>query len=104
MSEPSLMRAVFRGRRYTVVGWTDSRVWLEPVVSTDAPSNRLHVSPGDADLILDPSDEDMDLAAAFERGEINAFEYLDGHTYPPGREIVPPPREAHIARSSRREH
>jgi len=84
------MRAVFRGRRYTVVGWTDARVWLEPVVSTDAPSNRLHVSPGDADLILDPSDEDMDLAAAFERGEINAFEYIDGHTYPPGREIVRP--------------
>lgn len=47
----------------------------------------MHVSPVDPDLILDPSHEDMDLAEAYERGEIGAFEYLDGHTYPPGLEI-----------------
>lgn len=98
------MKAVFRGRRYLVVGRTDTGVWLEPIVSSDAPSSRVHISPADADLILDPSEEDMNLAEAFERGEINAFEYVDGHTYPPGREIVPPRRQPPSIRTPRRAH
>jgi hypothetical protein len=39
------------------------------------------------DLLLDPTADDVELAVAFERGEISAFEYQDGHTYPPNREI-----------------
>jgi hypothetical protein len=31
---------------------------------------------------------DLELADVFERGEIGAFEYPDGHTYPPHREVV----------------
>ena len=98
------MKAVFRGRRHAVVGRTNSGVWLEPLVSKDAPSNRVYVSPSDADLILDPSDEDIDLAEAFERGEINAFEYLDGHTYPPDLEIVRPRSRPRAISFRRRQH
>ena len=86
------MMAILRGRRYTVVAWTDSGIWLEPVVSADQSANRVRVAPTDQDLILDPSDEDLHIADAYECGEINAFEYADGRTYPPGREIVPPRR------------
>lgn len=60
------MKAIFQGRWHFVVGWIDGGVWIEQVV---------------------PADEDMDLADAYECGEISEFEYPDGHTYPPGREI-----------------
>lgn len=73
------MKAVFQGRRYFVVQRLEDNVWIERVASA---GERRLVSVHDRDLILDPSDEDLDLAEAFERGEIGAFEYLDGHTYP----------------------
>ncbi len=84
------MTAIFRGRRYFVVTQAENGGWLEPGSARE--SRRVHVSVADPDLILDPADEDIDLAEAYERGEINAFEYPDGHTYPPGREIVGPRR------------
>jgi hypothetical protein len=34
----------------------------------------------DPDLVLAPTPEDLHLAEAFERGEISAFEYVDGPT------------------------
>jgi hypothetical protein len=61
----------------------------EAVVSLEPHSvgPRVDVSVHDPDLLLDPTDDDVELAVAFERGEISAFEYPDGHTYPPNREI-----------------
>jgi len=55
------------------------------------PATLVLVAGGDADLILAPTAEDLHLAEAFEQGEISAFEYADGHTYPPNREIVRSP-------------
>lgn len=78
------MKAIFRGRRHFVVGRSNNGLWLERL---DGSSNRIHVSAADPDLILHPSDEDLDLAEAYERREIGAFEYRDGHTYPPHQEI-----------------
>ena len=52
---------------------TDDGVWIQESAD-DAPSGRHLVSSSDPDLILDPTDEDLDLAAAFERGEIGVFE------------------------------
>jgi hypothetical protein len=49
---------------------------------------RVHVTLTDPNLILDPTDDDLDLAKVSECGDINAFEYRYGHTYPPGLEIV----------------
>ena len=57
-------------------------MWLDQFPSDNQQVARVHVSPADPDLILDPSEEDLDLAEAYERGEISAFEYVDGHTYP----------------------
>lgn len=74
------MRAAFEGRCYFVADRTASGVWL---TADGGSGHRQHVSMVDRDLILDPSDEDLALAAAYERGEISAFEYADGHTYPP---------------------
>lgn len=81
------MQAIYRGRRWFVVGRDDDGVWLEQLAPGESGSPRRLVSAGDPDLILPPTDEDIDLAEAFERGEIEAFEYADGRTYPPGREI-----------------
>jgi hypothetical protein len=74
---------VFQGRRHRVLARTETVVSLEqhPV------GPRVDVSVHDPDLILDPTSDDVELAVAFERGEISAFEYPDGHTYPPNREI-----------------
>lgn len=80
------MKAIFRGRRYIVVSPATESVWIERLAPN---SERIQVALGDPDLIVDPTREDLDLADAFERGEIGAFEYPDGHTYPPGREIGP---------------
>lgn len=84
------MKAIFRGRRYFVVAHAENGVWLEAL--SMAGNRRVHVPVADPDLILDPADEDIDLPEAYERGEVNAFEYPDGHTYPSGREIVGPAR------------
>ena len=95
------MMTILRGRRHAVVAWTDTGIWLEPVVSEDPSANRVRVAPADPDLILEPSGEDLHIADAYERGEINAFEYADGRTYPPGREVVPP-RRSRMIDSTRR--
>lgn len=81
------MQAIFRGRRHFVVGREDDRIWLEQLAPEEGTPARRLVSANDPDLILGPSDEDLDIADAFESGEIEAYEYADGHTYPPGREI-----------------
>lgn len=78
------MKAIFRGRRHYVVSQTDDGVWLQPF---DGNGERRHVGKHDPDLIVDPTSEDLYLAEAFERDEIRAFEYPDGHTYPPNQEI-----------------
>jgi len=76
--------AIFRGRRYKIDSQRGESVWLE---APGRAGQRICVAMGDADLILNPTMDDLCLAEAFERGEIGAFEYPDGHTYPPNREI-----------------
>ena len=86
------MKAIYRGLRYDVVERTTTGMWIERPTSVGPATDRVHVSPADADLILAPTEEDLVLADAYERGEISAFEYIDGHTYPPNREIQKPRR------------
>jgi len=83
------MTVIFRGRRYLVADHaaTDGGC-LELTIQADR-ATRVLMSRDDADLILSPTAEDLHVAEAFERGEIRAFEYADGHTYPPNREIPP---------------
>ena len=78
------MMAIYRGHRYYVVSSSDDDVALH---SIGLPPLRVEASLDDPDLIFEPSCEDLHLAEAFERGEIGAFEYPDGHTYPPNQEI-----------------
>ena len=78
------MKAIFRGCRHGVVSQAEDGVWLQPY---DQNAARIHVATDHRDLILDPTPEDLILAEAFERAEIAAFEYPDGHTYPPNHEI-----------------
>lgn len=89
------MIAIFRGRRYRLISQDEATVYLEPLAGTE---NRPEVSRLDPDLLVDPTADDLHLAEAFERGEINAFEYADGHTYPPGQEI--PWRKRPVSRSA----
>ena len=86
------MNAIYRGRRYSVVYADSETVTLE---SLSPAGTRIHVLMDDRDLLFKPDDVDFEMAEAFERGEIEAFEYPDGHTYPSGREIS--------ARTSRRD-
>src|SRR5688500_1202154 len=86
---PLSMTAIYQGHRYYVVSSSDGGVFLS---SIDSPALRVRVSADDPDLIFAPTDEDLQLAEAFERGEVSAFEYPDGHTYPPNQEIVRRPR------------
>jgi hypothetical protein len=81
------MMAIYRGHRYYVVSSADEGVSLHSVGS---PALRVQVSVDDPDLIFEPSCEDLHFAEAFERGEVGAFEYPDGHTYPPNQEIPKP--------------
>jgi len=78
------MTAIYRGRRYSVASADFDAVTLD---SVNPPGTRIHVLLDDRDLLFKPDDVDFEMAEAFERGEIEAFEYPDGHTYPPGREI-----------------
>ena len=78
------MMAIYRGHRYYVVSSSDEGVSLNSIAS---PTVRVQVSVDDPDLIFQPTNEDLHLAEAFERGEIGAFEYPDGHTYPANQEI-----------------
>jgi hypothetical protein len=85
------MTVIFRGRRYSAAGHeVRAGVRLELMIGGD-PATLVLVAGGDTDLILSPTAEDLHLAEAFERGEISAFEYADGHTYPPNREIIRSP-------------
>ena len=86
------MNAIYRGLRYVVLERTATGMWIERPRAVEEAADRVHVSPLDADLILAPTEEDIVLADAYERGEISAFEYVDGHTYPPNREIQKPRR------------
>jgi len=79
------MIAIYRGHRYVVVSSSNEGVSL---TSFTSPTLRVHVSVDDPDLIFEPTCEDLHLAEAFERGEVGAFEYPDGHTYPPNQEIA----------------
>jgi hypothetical protein len=81
---PSAMIAIYRGRRYSVVSADSDAVTLDPV---NPPGTRVHVMLDDRDLLFKPDAVDFEMAEAFERGEIEAFEYPDGHTYPPDKEI-----------------
>lgn len=60
------------------------QLWQQPF---DSDAESIDIPRDHPDLIVDPTGADIDLAAAFERGEISAYEYPDGHTYPPNREI-----------------
>lgn len=83
----AFMQAIYRGRRHFVVEQTQDGVWLEQLAQPGSTLPKRHVLVLDPDLLIDPTAEDLDLADAYERGEISAFEYPDGRTYPPGREI-----------------
>jgi hypothetical protein len=78
------VKAIFQGRRYRVASRSDGTVSVKPFQATGKP---LEIPTGHIDLILDPTADDLSLAEAFERGEIGAFEYPDGHTFPANREI-----------------
>ena len=86
--------AIFEGRRHVVVSRTADGLELEDIGPN---RRRTHVRHDHPDLIVDPTLEDLDLAEGFERGEVGAFEYADGHTYPPNQEI--PPVRSRNARS-----
>lgn len=86
------MTAIFQGCRYRLVSEHADTMCLEPFTSE---GKRLEVAKDNRDLIVHPTAEDLHLAEAFERGEIGAFEYADGHTYPPNREI---PRRTGLTR------
>ena len=93
------MNAIYNGRCHFAVSREGDAVWLEE--TRRETSGRTLVSVDDPDLILQPSEEDLDLAEAFERGEVNAFEYPDGHTFPPGREIITSQRPERVRRFMR---
>jgi hypothetical protein len=76
--------AIFRGRRWHIISQSAENVLLKPL---GGPGGIVCIGVGHADLIVEPTSEDLHLADAYERGEISAFEYADGHTYPPNREI-----------------
>jgi hypothetical protein len=76
--------AIFRGRRWHVISQSAENVLLKPLSGL---GGIISIAAGHADLIVEPTSEDLNLADAYERGEISAFEYADGHTYPPDREI-----------------
>lgn len=86
------MTAIFRGRRYRVISQTETTVCLELVAAS---GTGIDVPKEDPDLLLHPTADDLHVSEAFERGEIEAFEYADGRTYPPGREI--PQRRRRVA-------
>jgi hypothetical protein len=77
------MNAIFRGQRCRVVALTDVGVWLEQVGASGDLRARVHVASTDPDLLLEPADEELRRAESYERGEIAAFDYPDGHSYPP---------------------
>ena len=76
--------AIFRGRRWHIISQSAENVLLKPLTGI---GSIVSIAVGHADLIVEPTSEDLHLADAYERGEISAFEYADGHTYPPDREI-----------------
>ena len=78
---------IFRGRRYTLASVGRDTVSIAPLAPRDGITTPLVVVCDDRDLILLPTCEDLEIAEAFERGEISVFEYADGRTYPPQREI-----------------
>jgi hypothetical protein len=89
---------IYQGRRYRLVAEDEGGVSLAALTH---PSAVIRVPSAHADLLLDPSDDDLHMADAYERGEITAFEYPDGHTFPPHREIQrrppgsEPPEDVH---------
>ena len=85
------MTVIYRGRRYLVPDHEVTGIGLELAMDGNPPA-MVRVAFDDPDLIMVPSFEDLHLAEAFERGEISAFEYADGHTYPADMEIAQPPR------------
>lgn len=85
------MTVIYRGRRYLVPDLAVTGMGLELTMEGDPPT-LVRVEVDDPDLIMLPSVEDLHLAEAFERGEISAFEYPDGHTYPANLEIAQPPK------------
>jgi hypothetical protein len=85
---PRQVQAIFRGRLFIVTESSAKGIWLERSVNQRT-RQRLFVTFADPDLIEKPGAEDLDLAEMFERGDVRAFEYADGHTFPPGQEIRP---------------
>lgn len=75
------MTVIYCGRRYLVLDHEVTDVGLELRIDGDPPM-LVPIALSDPELIIGPSAEDLQLAEAFERGEISAFEYADGHTYP----------------------
>ena len=84
------MQVIFRGCRFEVTACSANGMWLERFDRQFC--ERRFVALADPDLIAKPDAEDLELADMFERGDVRAFEYPDGHTFPPGQEI--PPRKS----------
>jgi hypothetical protein len=79
---------IFQGWRHVVPDHeARGAVWLVLTIGGH-PARLTLVRRDDQDLIVAPTAEELQLAEAFERGEISAFEYADGHTYPPDHEII----------------
>ena len=94
------MTVIFQGWRYAVPDHdAGGGTWLELTIGGH-PAGLPLVRRDDPDLIVAPTAEDLHLAEAFERGEISAFEYADGHTYPPHREITQSPQRTRAPRST----
>ena len=82
------MTVIFQGWRHVVPDHeARGAVWLVLTIG-GLPARLALVRRDDQDLIVAPTAEELQLAEAFERGEISAFEYADGHTYPPNHEIT----------------
>ena len=93
--------AIFRGRRWHIISQSAENILLKPLTGI---GSIICIALGHADLIVEPTSEDLHLADAFERGEVGAFEYSDGHTYPPDREIPRVSRRLLSGRKRKRVH
>ena len=82
-----MMTVIYCGRRYFVPDDAADDLGLELTTRGNPPA-QVRVALNDPDLIMAPSAEDLQLAQAFERGDVSAFQYADGHTYPANRQIA----------------
>ena len=88
-----------RGRVATTGNEDHIRDMIELLLFTNPGErvNRPTFGSGLMQLVFAPNSDGLAAGYGLERGDVSAFEYLDGHTFPPGREIQPqrPRRRVH---------